>query len=199
MNRFRLFLVIAIAALALVGAQVAFATTVQKLTLQELTKKSESIVMARVDDAVSSWDAGHKEIYTYFTLSVLQSVKGSKGATTITLRQLGGTVGTIASVVPGMPSFRKGEEVVVFLTQKDAAGYPWVMGLQQGKYSVVTGKDGVKMVRNDLAGTEFLTKSGGKVEATTAPDMPLNGFLDGIKTSLDVDGKIQVDPTTPTE
>jgi hypothetical protein len=192
-------MVIAIAALALVGAQVAFATTVQKLTLQELTKKSESIVMARVDDAVSSWDAAHKEIYTYFTLSVLQPVKGSKGATTIMLRQIGGTVGNIASVVPGMPSFRKGEEVVVFLTQKDAAGYPWVMGLQQGKYSVMTAKNGVKMVRNDLAGTEFLTKSGSHVGATTAPDMPLNAFLDGIKTSLDSDGKIQVDPNPPTE
>ncbi len=185
MNRFRLFLIIAIAALALVGAQVAFATTVQKLTLQELTKKSESIVMARVDDAVSSWDTAHKEIYTYFTLSVLQPVKGSKGVTTITLRQIGGTVGNIASVVPGMPNFRKGEEVVVFLTQKDAAGYPWVMGLQQGKYSVTTAKNGVK--------------SGGHVDATTSPDMPLNAFLDGIKTSLDSDGKVQVDPNPPTE
>jgi len=199
MNRFSLLLVSAIAAVALVGAPAALATTVQKLTLQELTKKSESIVMARVDDAVSSWDAGHREIYSYYTLRVLQPVKGSKGATTITLRQLGGTVGTIASVVPGMPSFRKGEEVVLFLTQKDAAGYPWVMGLQQGKYSIVTGKDGVKMVRNDLAGTELLSKSGGRVESTTAPDMPLNAFLDGIKTSLDEAGKIQVDPNPPTE
>ncbi|TMQ56902.1 MAG: hypothetical protein E6K76_11945 [Candidatus Eisenbacteria bacterium] len=199
MNRFSLLLVSAIAAVALVGAPAALATTVQKLTLQELTKKSESIVMARVDDAVSSWDAGHREIYSYYTLRVLQPVKGSKGATTITLRQLGGTVGTIASIVPGMPSFRKGEEVVLFLTQKDAAGYPWVMGLQQGKYSIVTAKDGVKMVRNDLAGTELLSKSGGRVESTTAPDMPLNAFLDGIKTSLDEAGKIQVDPNPPTE
>ncbi len=198
MNRFRLFLVVAIAALALVGAQAAFATTIQKFSLQELTKKSDSIVMARVDDAVSSWDAGHKEIYTFYTLSVLQPVKGSKG-TTITLRQLGGTVDNIASVVPGMPSFKKGEEVVVFLTQKDAAGYPWVMGLQQGKYTITTGKNGVKMVRNDLVGTELLSKSGQRVDSTTAPDMPLNAFLDGIKTSLDVDGKIQVDPNPPTE
>src|SRR5882672_9752191 len=110
MNRLRLFHVAAITALALVGAQVALATTVQKLSLQELTKKSNSIVMARVDDAVSSWDSAHKEIYTYYTLRVLQPVKGSKGETTIALRQLGGIVDNIASVVPGMPSFRKGEE-----------------------------------------------------------------------------------------
>jgi hypothetical protein len=199
MNRFRLFLVVAIAALALVGAQAAFATTVQKLTLQELTKKSDSIVMARVDDAVASWDAGHKEIYTYITLSVLQPVKGNKGGTTITLRELGGTVDNVISIVPGMPSFTKGEEVVVFLTQKDAAGYPWVMGLQQGKYSVTTGKNGVKMVRNDLAGTELLTKDGKHVDSTSAPDMPLNAFIDGIKTTLDADGKIKVDPNPPTE
>jgi len=199
MNRFRLFLVVAIAALALVGAQAAFATSVQKLSLQELTKKSDSIVMARVDDAVASWDAGHKEIYTYITLSVLQPVKGNKGATTITLRQLGGTVGNIASVVPGMPSFRKGEEVVVFLTQKDAAGYPWVMGLEQGKYSVSTAKNGVKMVRNDLGGSDLLTKVGKHVEPTTSPDMPLNAFIDGLKTTLNVDGKIKVDPNPPTE
>jgi hypothetical protein len=199
MNRFRLFLVVAIAALALAIAQAAFATSVLKLSLQDLTKKSDSIVMARVDDAVASWDAGHKEIYTYITLSVLQPVKGNKGATTITLRQLGGTVGNIASVVPGMPSFKKGEEVVVFLTQKDAAGYPWVMGLEQGKYSVSTGKNGVKIVRNDLAGTELLTKVGQHVEPKTAPDMPLSAFLDGLKTTLNVDGKIQVDPNPPTE
>jgi len=199
MNRFRLFLVAAIAALALVGAQTALATTVQKLTLQELTKKSDSIVMARVDDAVSSWDAAHKEIYTFYTLSVLQAVKGSKGTTTITLRQLGGTVDNIASVVPGMPTFKKGEEVIVFLTQKDAAGYPWVMGLQQGKYTVTAGKNGVKTVRNDLAGTELLTKGGQHEEGTTAAAIPLNAFLDGIKTTLDVDGKVKVDPNPPTE
>jgi len=199
MNRFRLLLVAVIAALGLVGAQAALATTVQKLSLQELTKKSDSIVMARVDDAVSSWDAAHKEIYTFYTLSVLQSVKGNKGTTTITLRQLGGTVGNIASIVPGMPSFKKGEEVIVFLTQKDAAGYPWVMGLEQGKYTVSTGKDGVKMVRNDLAGTELMTKGGKHEEGTTSAELPLSAFIDGLKTTLDVDGKVKVDPNPPTE
>src|SRR5256885_4324279 len=198
MDRFRHFILVALAALALVLAQAASATTVQKLTLQELTKKANSIVVGRVQDAVSSWDAAKKEIYTFYTVSVSQPVKGSKAGETITIRQLGGTVGNIASIVPGMPSFKKGEEVVLFLTQKDAAGYPWVMGLQQGKYTVTTASDGTKMVRNDLAGTE-LVKNGQKVDAVVAPDMPLNAFIDGIKTTLGADGKIQVDPNPPTE
>lgn len=198
MNQFRHFLVVALVAFALVLAQAALATTVQKFTLPELTKRADAIVLGRVVSATSSWDAAKKEIYTYFTLTVSQPVKGARMGESITIRQLGGTVGNIASIVPGMPSFKKGEEVVLFLTQKDAAGYPWVMGLQQGKYSVVD-QDGVKMVRNDLAGTEFLTPNGARAEATAAPDMQLGAFIDGIKTSLNVAGKIQVDPNPPTE
>ncbi len=199
MNRLKLFLACAIAAGAFLGAQVATATTVQKLTLHELAKRSAGIVMAEVQDAVSNWDADHKEIYTYYTLRVNEHVKGAKGQTAITLRQLGGVVDNIASIVPGMPTFKKGEEVVVFLTEKDAAGYPWVMGLQQGKYTVVTDKNGVKMVRNELAGTDFVSKTGEHVDGTVQKDLPLSSFLDGIKTSLDEAGKVQVDPTTPTE
>jgi len=199
MNRLRLVIGSTLAALALVGAQVALATTVQKLTLQDLVKKSDSIVMARVEDATSSWDAGHKEIYTFYTLRVLDHVKGAKGQTLITLRELGGTVDRIASIVPGMPDFKRGEEVVVFLTQKDKAGYPWVMGLQQGKYTISTDEKGVKMVRNDLAETTLMGPGGQKVDSTVSPATPLSSFLDGIKTSLNEAGKIQVDPNPPTE
>lgn len=196
MKRFSLPIVVLLVGLLAVPA--AFAATVQKLTLQELTKKSDSIVRARVTDATSNWDANHKEIYTYYTFQILEPVKGRKGETTLTLREIGGTVGNIASVVPGMPGFSKGEEVILFLTPKDAAGYPWVMGLQQGKYTIVE-KDGAKFVRNDLAGTELLSVKGNKVESTTSPDQPLGAFLDGLKTTLGADGKIQVDPNPPTE
>jgi hypothetical protein len=73
------------------------------------------------------------------------------------------------------------------------------MGLQQGKYSIVTDKSGVKRVRNDLAGTELVAPGGRHLPVSVQEDMPLNAFLDGIKTSLDEAGKVQVDPTTPTE
>ena len=62
-----------------------------------------------------------------------------------------------------------------------------------------TAKNGVKMVRNDLGGSDLLTRVGKHVEPTTSPDMPLNAFIDGLKTTLNVDGKIKVDPNPPTE
>ena len=198
MNRASRSAMVALAAFALIGASTATATTVLKLSMKDLARKSDAVVVARVEDEVARYDT-NKEIYTFITLRVLDPVKNSRKDDLITIRQLGGVVDHIASVVPGMPTFQKGEEVVVFLTQKDGAGYPWVMGLQQGKYSVRTDANGTQRVRNELSGTSLLDGSGHAVDVKTAPDMPLQSFLDGVRNDVDAAGKPQVDPTPQTE
>lgn len=198
MNRAIRFATVALAAFSLLAASTATATSMVKMSLRDLAKKSDMIVLARVEDETARYDA-NKEIYSYYTLRVLEPVKGAKGQTTITVRQIGGVVDNIASIVPGTPTFRKGEEVVVFLTREDATGHPWVMGLQQGKYTVVADKDGMKHVRNDLDGLNLMGADGSKAEGGVSTDVPLQAFLDGIRTDLNEAGKVQVDPTTPTE
>jgi hypothetical protein len=190
---------VALAALALVGTSTASATTVLKMSLKDLATKSSAVVVAKVEDQVARYDTD-KEIYTYVTLRVLDSVKGSKKDDLITIRQLGGQIDNIASVVPGMPTFKKGDEVVLFLSQKDKAGYPWVMGLQQGKYLIHEDENGTKRVRNELDGTTLMGSNGLPAEnAKATADLPLQSFLDGIRTSLDEAGKVKVDPTPQTE
>lgn len=196
MKRSRSAVIVALAAFAIFGASLAGATTVQKFSVSDLTKKSETIAMARVTDVSSRWDENHKEIYTYITLKVLDGVKGSHKNDVLTIRQLGGSVDNLISVVPGMPAFKTDEEVVVFLSPKDRAGYPWVMGLQQGKYSVDTDANGFKQVWNDVDGLKMVGPNGTtQEEATAASHQPLNSFLDGIRSELNVDGKVQAQPT----
>lgn len=199
MNRANRFAVVVFAAFALVGASTAGATTVQKLSMKDLSKNSAAIVRAEVVDSDARYDAD-KEIYTYVTLRVLEPVKGSHKDDVITIRQLGGVVDNIASIVPGMPTFKKGEEVVVFLTGNTKAGYPMVVGLQQGKYSVSLDEHGNKKVRNELEGLRMLDPNGSVTEGTkVTPNMPLQGFLDGVRADLDEAGKPQVDPTPQAE
>lgn len=198
MNRTRLAVSVALVGLALLGANLAVATTVQKFSRQELAKKSDSIVMGKVEDVSSRQDGVSHEIYTYITVSVTESVKGARGEKFVTIRQLGGSVGKIISVVPGTPSFQAGEKVVLFLSPKDQAGYPWVMGLQQGKYSVLTNDSGLQIVRNELNGLELLSPNGVKSQSTVSSELPLAAFLDGIKTDLNLDGKAKVDTSNPT-
>jgi hypothetical protein len=198
MNRASVYASVAFAGIALLGASLASATTVQKFSVRELAQKSDAIVMAKVEDQSSRQDPTNKEIYTYITISVTESIKGAKGEKSITIRQLGGSVGNIISAVPGMPTFKNGEEVVLFLSAKDRAGYPWVMGLQQGKYSIVTDENGLKHVRNELDGIRMLSPNGSIDEANGSSEQQLGAFLDGIKTDLNIDGKVKVDPSNPT-
>jgi hypothetical protein len=200
MNRATRFLTVATLALGIFGATAATGTTVQKFSLKDLTQKSDAIVMAKVEDSNAVREAGG-EIYTYVTLHVTDSVKGMRGATSVTIRQLGGRVDNLESVVPGMPSFRRDEEVVLFLTARDVAGYPWVMGLQQGKYSVVTDEKGGKSVRNELGTGLNLMAPDGKTDhgPSVSSEMSLDAFMGQIKTDLDEAGRIQVDPTTTHE
>jgi len=200
MNRASRFATVMFAAFALAGASMASATTVQKLSLKDLSKNSAAIARAQVEDVVARYDV-NKEIYTYITLRVLEPVKGSSKDQLITIRQLGGVVDHIASIVPGTPTFKKGEEVVVFLSRNDAAGYPWVMGLQQGKFSVSQDANGTKKVRNELGDLRLMDPNGSAIDGAKqlTPDMPLQGFLDGIRTDLDDAGKVKVDPTPQTE
>ena len=195
MNRARSAVIVALAAFALLSASLAGATTVQKFSISDLAKKSETIALARVDDVSSRWDDNHKEIYTFISLKVLDGVKGSRKNDVLTIRQIGGAAEGKISVVPGMPTFNKGEEVVVFLSPKDRAGYPWVMGLQQGKYTVSTDDNGFKQVRNDVVGLKTMAPNGSVDEAKPAAVQPLASFLDGIRTDLNVDGKVQIQPT----
>jgi len=198
MHRAILLARVASLGLCLLPPDPAVATTVLKMTLDDLALGSAAIVMVRVENETARWDANHREIHTYITLRVLQPLKGGNDRTTITLRQLGGQVGTIASIVPGMPSFRRDEEAILFLTENDAAGYPWVMGFQQGKYAVTTHRNGSKSVRNDLDGLRVISPGGaGHEPAQVSKDVPLNAFLDHLKTVLHQDGQVEIDPTLP--
>ena len=198
MNRVNRTVVLAFAALALVVTSLASATTVKQMSLRDLAKKSDAIVLAHVEDASARYES-NKEIYTYITLRVLEPVKGPKADAIITIRQLGGVVGDIASIVPGTPTFKRGEEVVVFLTKNDASGHPWVMGLQQGKYTVSADENGRKSVRNEIDGLTLLRPDGKETGGEASKAQPLQAFLDGLRTQLDEAGKVQVDPTVPTE
>jgi hypothetical protein len=168
------------------------ATSAKKLSLGELSRGSERIVLADVEDASSRWDG--KEIYTYVTLRVTEGVKGAKRHETITVRQIGGQVGTIASIVAGTPSFRKGESVVVFLSAKDRTGHPWVMGLQQGKYTVESDGKGGRRVRNELSGISLLSGAGLEADAKGATEENLAVFLEAVRRELGEE-PVVVDPT----
>ena len=125
-------------ATVLVGAMISIsparATTMVSMSMEQLTQASSDIVQARVVNQVSEWNATHTQIVTITTLEVSQTLKGNT-ASTVQIRQLGGTVGNMTVSVPGDVALRPQSEYVLFLEPADGANYH-VVGMTQGAYPV---------------------------------------------------------------
>jgi hypothetical protein len=122
----------------------AIATVLVPADFNELVSGSQLIVQGRVVDVRSQMVGDRRTIETVVTVSVAQAIKGDPGAT-VSVRVPGGVVGRYRRTMIGAPSFRPGEDVVLFLSGRPPA-IPMPFGLSQGVYRVSRGADGRALV-----------------------------------------------------
>ena len=112
------------------------ALTVLPATFEELVRESASVVHGRVHGVRAAWTADRRTIQSTVTLDVIDALKGTF-TDTATFVVPGGEAGGRILVVPGVPVFRDGDEVVVFLRGR-APALPEPVGLSLGVYRVST-------------------------------------------------------------
>lgn len=141
-------------ALVLMTGMSASATTVRRFDLEEMAETAERILLGTCLSA--RYERESLGICTRTIFRVEERIKGTFDSDTLVLRLPGGCLDGVRCTIPGMPSFEPGEEVVLFLTAEDAEGYPWVVGLSQGKFSVVPEPiSRKKIVINTASGLTF--------------------------------------------
>src|SRR5215510_16399716 len=113
-------------AFALSLSTITHATTVERLNLDGLVKKSNRIVIGRVRNSRTYWSSNGKLILTNYTIDVQETIKGP-AAPTVELTTIGGTIGDITLHVAGMPVFGTDENAVVFV--ENTGSYSTVVGL----------------------------------------------------------------------
>jgi len=119
---------------------------------------------------------------------VQEVLKGHADAT-ITLRMPGGQFEGRRSMMHGVPDFHPGDEAVLFLTQQDTRGFPWVMGLSQGCFRIFRDpQSGTALVRYAVSDTELVDPTTGRVlqkPATPPPPELLETFKQRLSRILD--------------
>jgi hypothetical protein len=116
------------------------------LSIAELTKRADVIVLGTVTSIASDWNVNRTAIETRIDLKVEEIFKGRVDHGKITFRQLGGVVGEIASSVGEAAPFEKGERVAVFLF-KNKRDQLQLVGFFQGKFAVERRLEGQIAVR----------------------------------------------------
>lgn len=111
------------------------ATTVLRVPIDEMARSVDLIVRGVVED-VTVREAGDKarRIETHVTLKVGKVLKGHASGPYLTIRLFGGRIGDRSIFLPGMPGFRVGEDVVLFLEHTSEGFKP--AGLSLGKFTV---------------------------------------------------------------
>jgi hypothetical protein len=131
-ERRRFLWILFLAGIALAAA-VANSTTLARMSFDELAQKSSAVGRPRCQNSKNYWDGG--ELWTGTSFEVVERNKGSLGAS-VTVRMLGGRADGFTSRVDGVPAFRTGEEVYLFLWGKPGESYR-VLGWSQGTFRII--------------------------------------------------------------
>jgi hypothetical protein len=156
-------------------------TTLEKMPVERMADLAQVIVRAVCVSNSTRWDAG--EIWTFTTFEVEETWKGS-ASEGVKVRLLGGTVGSLTSTVSGVPRFRAGEEVILFL-EPTARGDFTVVSWQQGTFRVGRNpRSGAEIVTQDTAAFETFDAQTRRFKASGIRDLPLEAFRARVQAAL---------------
>lgn len=108
------------------------ATTLVRLSLDQLAAGSDAVARVNFAKAESRWDSG--SIWTITTAKVVETMKGNLPGE-ISVRLPGGRVGHLTATVEGTPKFHPGEDAVVFLKRSRTGDFT-VAGWVEGTFRV---------------------------------------------------------------
>jgi hypothetical protein len=103
------------------------------LTVEDLARRAELVVIGEVTSVASEFHATRSRIVTRVDVRVAEALKGKAGANPLQLRQPGGRVDEMTSEVAGAARFVAGERTLLFLA-RGGDGTLAVVGLFQGKF-----------------------------------------------------------------
>lgn len=148
------------AAILLAAALTGGATTLEKLSVEEMVQKSTAVVRARA--SVSSAVQRGSMIYTVYRLQVSEVLKGSVPPSA-EVYVPGGTYGRYRQSIAGSPVLEPGREYVLFLWASPR-GLVQVIGLSQGVFQVKTAAGGEALLVRSKIEAEFVDRMGREVE-----------------------------------
>ncbi|MGH9449799.1 MAG: hypothetical protein ACRD11_04580 [Terriglobia bacterium] len=158
----------------------ASATSLVRLSLDQLTQASSAVVKGHVVGQVTQWNATHTEIVTLTTIAVDQNVKGNTPAQ-IVVEQMGGTVGHMHLIVPGTERFYPQARYELFLQHGAAnSAHFLLVGMREGAYRIYqdpqTHQERVINPMGNIFYRQKSTQGAGTTSVTVPATMPLDEF-----------------------
>jgi hypothetical protein len=157
------------------------ATTLARLSLDQLAAGSDAVARVRYAGARSRWENG--SIWTVAEVEVLETMKGHLPGE-IAVRLPGGRVGHLTAIVDGTPKFNPGDEAVVFLQLSSAGGFT-VAGWVEGTFRISHDpRNGRETVTQDSSAFAVFDRASRTFRTEGIRRMPIEEFRARIAASV---------------
>lgn len=140
----------------LAAATMAVATTIERLSMDEMIAKSTRIVRGKALRADGIRRGGI--IYTDYQFQVSEAIKGV-AADSLALSVPGGALGQARQSFAGTPALALGQEYVVFVWTS-RAGVNHIIGLSQGLFTAGLNQAGETVLSRGPAGVQVVDRNG---------------------------------------
>ena len=141
-------------AVVLIAGSLSWASQVRSVNLETMTERAAKIFSGRCLSVETLHDPDLGRRVTRATFEVDLAVKGDVEPV-VTLTMLANPLADDAAMID-LPSYREGEEVVLFLYGESALGLTSPVGFGQGKFSVVQDKLGNRIAINEFGNRNLL-------------------------------------------
>jgi hypothetical protein len=161
--------------------RVSSATTLARLSLEQLTVAADAVARVRCVSAESHWEIG--SIWTVTTFDVVETMKGNLPAQ-VAVRLPGGRVGHLIVTVDGTPKFSAGNESIIFLVRSPAGGFSiagWVEGTFRVALDPRTRRETVTQDSSAFAVFDAATRS---FSTEGIRRMPIEQFRDRVAAAI---------------
>ena len=107
-----------------------------EMSFDQVAREATYAIRGQVTDTWAAWDSSHEVIYTYATVRVSRYFGEATGPDMLVVREVGGTVDGYTQEAIGFPAIRRGENVVLFLSEWEDGSEYRIHAFNQGKYLV---------------------------------------------------------------
>lgn len=174
--------------LLVTSATMARATTFLRMSIEQLAHRAQLIVRAQCTGSMVESRGG--EIWTVTFFEVREVWKG-EAPSVARVRLIGGRTGQITSHVAGVPQFRAGEDVVLFLEAEPGGEYS-ILTWQQGTFRIHPHAPANMAKRNETVsqdtGDYRTLQAGAKMMSSAGlGERTLEAFRQRVQSALSID------------
>ena len=159
----KIMIALAVLSFIFLNAKGVQALILPQMTMEEMIQRADAIVTGKGDHFHIHPDVEGKVLYAIITFKVDEYLKNDLRKDEVIIMQVAQEKDGEGKFISGPLALKMDEEVVLFLTEEDNQGFRHVLGLSQGKYTVVQNRSGEKRLIQDLKDVRFFNKETGVI------------------------------------